>query len=151
MREIADVGARTLDDLLVGFEQRVELLLQRLDLGGQIAFEPGGLARSDRSQALLHARQRKQPEPDLEQRDGEQTDAGQRQRLNELAAEGGEVLLDLAQLAGNGDRIALRRLAVAEHVHLLGDAHALVCRVRSDWPSAPLFRWARHCSRWEAA
>ena len=80
VREVADLGAGALDDLLVGFEQGVELLLQRLDLGGQLAVEPGGLARADRRQALLHLVQRKQAEADLEQRGGEQTDAGQRQR-----------------------------------------------------------------------
>ena len=126
VREIADVGARPLDDLLVGLEQRVELLLQRLDLGGELAVEPRRLARADRRQALLHPRQREQAEADLEQGDGEQAEAGQRQRLNELAAEGGDVLLDLAQLAGDGDRVALRRLALAEHVDLLGDAHLLL-------------------------
>ena len=67
VRQVADVGARPLDDVLVGFEERVELLLQRLDLLRQADVEPGGLARADGGQALLHLGQREQAEADLEQ------------------------------------------------------------------------------------
>ena len=87
MRQVADVGARALDDVLVGLEERVELLLQRLDLVGQVDIEPRRLAGADGGQALLHLGQRQQAEADLEQRDGEQADAGQRQGEREARAD----------------------------------------------------------------
>ena len=37
VREIADMGARALDDLLVGFDQRVGLARERRDLLGKLA------------------------------------------------------------------------------------------------------------------
>ena len=42
MREIADMGARALDDLAVGVDQRVGLARQRRDLDREGAFEPLG-------------------------------------------------------------------------------------------------------------
>ena len=51
MREIADMGARALDDLAVGVEQRIGLARQRRDLDRKLAFEPLGLAGADRGKA----------------------------------------------------------------------------------------------------
>ena len=51
MREIADVGARALDDLAVGIDQRVGLARERRDLDRERAFEPLGRAGADRGQA----------------------------------------------------------------------------------------------------
>ena len=100
-------------------------------------------ARADGGEPLLHPRQREEAEADLEQRGGEQADAGERERLDELGAEGGQVVLHLAQPAGHGNRIALRRLARAELVDHLGDAHRLLGGTRRDRPSGPPCRWAR--------
>ena len=50
MREIADMGARALDDLAVGVEQRVGLARERRDLDREVAFEPFGAAGADRGE-----------------------------------------------------------------------------------------------------
>ena len=52
MREIADMGARALDDLAVGVDQRVGLARERRDLDREVAFEPLGGARADGGEAL---------------------------------------------------------------------------------------------------
>ena len=118
--------ARALDDVLVGLEERVELLLQRLDLVRQVDVEAGRLAGADGGQALLHLGQRQEAEADLEQRDGEEADAGQRQGQRETRAEVVKAGLHLAQRAGDRDGVALRLLALAEHVDGLGDAQPLL-------------------------
>ena len=46
MREIADMGARALDDLAVGVDQRVGLARQRRDLDREFALQPLGACRS---------------------------------------------------------------------------------------------------------
>ena len=74
MREIADMGARALDDLAVGVDQRVGLARQRRDLDREVAFEPLGRAGADRGEALRDALERRQAEPDLERRDQQQHD-----------------------------------------------------------------------------
>jgi len=43
MRQIADMGARALNNGAVGVEQRVGLARQRRDLFGKLAFQPFGL------------------------------------------------------------------------------------------------------------
>ena len=43
MREIADMGARPVDDLAIGLDQSIQFLLQRPDLVRQLAFETLGL------------------------------------------------------------------------------------------------------------
>ena len=129
------MGARTLDDVLVGLEQGVELLLQRLDLLRQADVEPGGLARADGGQALLHLGQREQAEADLEQGERQQADAGERQRQGQARAEVAEARCHLAERAGDGDRVALRHLALAEHVDALGDAQALLQRAVQVGPA----------------
>ena len=52
MREIADMGARALDDLAVGVDQRVGLARERRDLDRERAFEPLGRAGADRGEAV---------------------------------------------------------------------------------------------------
>ena len=66
VREIADMGARPVDDLAIGLDQLVQLLLQRPDLVRQLAFELLGVARADRGEILADAAERLQPEADLE-------------------------------------------------------------------------------------
>ena len=46
MSEVTDLRARAVDDILVGVDERVELGLQWLDLGRQLAFEPCRRRRS---------------------------------------------------------------------------------------------------------
>ena len=86
MRQVADLRARALDDLLVGADERVELGLQRLDLGGQVALELLERARADAGQAALDLAQRQQPEPHLEQRHGDEAEAGERQRRRQVGS-----------------------------------------------------------------
>ena len=86
-------------------------------------------------QALLHLGQRQEAEADLEQRDGEQADAGQRQRQGEARAEVVQAGLHLAQRAGDGDGVALRLLALAEDVDGLGDAQLLIERAVEAGPA----------------
>ena len=97
--------------------------------------EACGLAGADGGQALLHLGERQQAEADLEQGDGEEADAGQRQRQREPRAEVAQARLDLAQRAGDGHRVALRRLALAEHVDGLGDAQPLLQRALEVGPA----------------
>jgi hypothetical protein len=52
MCEIADMGARPIDDLPVGLDQGIELLLQRLDLSGELALQTLGLAGADRRKVV---------------------------------------------------------------------------------------------------
>ena len=78
MREVADLRARAVDDLLVGVDERVELGLQRLDLGGELALERRLGAGADGGQPVLDLAQRQEPEAHLEQRDGNEADAGER-------------------------------------------------------------------------
>ena len=47
MREIADMGARALDDLAVGVDQRIGLARQRRDLDREFALQPFGAAGAD--------------------------------------------------------------------------------------------------------
>ena len=61
------MGARPIDDLAIGRDQRVQLLLQRPDLVGQLAFELFGFARADLGQVLPDGAQGLQPEADLEE------------------------------------------------------------------------------------
>ena len=126
--KVADVGACPLDDLLVGFQKRIELLLQRPDFLGQPYVEACGVAGANGSQTLLHLGERKQTEAHLEQGEGKETDARQRQGEREPRAEVAQARVDLPQRAGDGHRVALRHLAFAEHIDGLGDAQALLQR-----------------------
>ena len=72
MREIADMGARALDDLAVGVDQRVGLARQRRDLDREFALQPLGAAGADLGERFRNALERRQAEADLE-------DGGQQQ------------------------------------------------------------------------
>ena len=66
MGEIADMGARALDDLAIGVEQRVGLARERRDFDRELPFEPLGLAGADGGELLGDALERQQAEPHLE-------------------------------------------------------------------------------------
>ena len=53
MREVADLGARALDDFAVGVEQLVHFDRQRRDILREIAGDALGLAAADRRHPLL--------------------------------------------------------------------------------------------------
>src|SRR4029079_10059809 len=65
MRKIADMGARPVDDLSVGLDQGIELLLERPDLGGKLALQPLGIAGADRREVMPDGAQRREAEADL--------------------------------------------------------------------------------------
>ena len=106
MREIADLRAGAVDDRLVGADQRVELRLQRLDLGGQLAFEAARRPGADGSQAALDLAQRQQAEAHLEQRHRDEAEAGQRQRHRQAVAEVRDEMVEPVLRTGDDDGIA---------------------------------------------
>ena len=75
MREIADMGARALDDLPVGVDQRVGLARQRRDLDRKFALQPFGAAGADIGDSFRNALQRRETKTHLEDRGQQQHDA----------------------------------------------------------------------------
>ena len=75
MGEIADMGARALDDFAVGVDQRVGLARQRRDLDREFALEPFGAAGADIGDRFRNALQRRKAEADLEDGGQHQHDA----------------------------------------------------------------------------
>ena len=55
MREIADVGARALDDVAVGIDQRIGLAGERGDLLGEAALQPFRRTRADGGKSVGNA------------------------------------------------------------------------------------------------
>ena len=127
MREIADMGARALDDFAIGVEQRIGLARERRDLDREIAFQPLGLAGADGGKLLGNALERREAEPDLEsggeKQDERKTAEGQQQR----AIEGADFFFDLGGIARDRDQeIAL----LAEIDGALDQAQFLILRAR---------------------
>ena len=75
MGEIADMGARALDDFPVGVDQRVGLARQWRDLDREFALEPLGAAGADIGDGFRNALQRRETKPHLEDRGQQQHDA----------------------------------------------------------------------------
>ena len=84
VREIADMGARALDDFAIGVEQRIGFARERRDLDREIAFQPLGIAGADRGELFGNALERRQPEPDLES-GGEKQDERETRRRSATA------------------------------------------------------------------
>ena len=123
MREIADMGARAIDDLAVGVDQRIGLAHQRRDLDREAAFEPFRRAGADRGEALGDALERRQAVAHLEGRGQQQHDRQHREGGDQRAVEGAHLLVDLGGVAGDRhDEAAL----VAEVDGALDHAQALV-------------------------
>ena len=59
------MGARALDDLAVGFDQRIGFARERSDLDRKIAFQPLGAAGADGGEAFGNALERRQAEAHL--------------------------------------------------------------------------------------
>ena len=93
--EIADMGARALDDLAVGVDQRVGLARQRRDLDGKLAFQPFGAAGADVGDRFRNALERRQPEADLEDRGQQQHDAERGEGAAEIIIEGADFVENL--------------------------------------------------------
>ena len=93
--EIADMGARALDDLAVGVDQRVGLARQRRDLDRKFAFEPFGAAGADVGDRFRNALERRQPEADLEDRGQQQHDTERCEGAAEVIVEGADLVENL--------------------------------------------------------
>ena len=76
MRQIADMGARALDDFFVGVDQGIGFARQRRDLFGKFAGEPFGGAGADSGKAVGDALERRQAEAHLKH-GGEQQHRGE--------------------------------------------------------------------------
>ena len=125
MREIADMGARAVDDLAIGLDQRIQFLLQRPDLLGQLAFELLGFARADLCQVLSHGAQRRESEAHLEECRHQEPEPEHGKGRDEHGGELGEIAVDLAGVAS--DRIGIGRGARACRLDLaLDNAQALL-------------------------
>ena len=133
MREIADMGARPVDDLAVGLDQRIELLLERPDLVGQLAIEPLRVARADRREVVADGAERREPEPHLEQRRHHEPKPEHAERRDQHHAELGEVALDFGRVAGDGIGIGCGLRAGRPDL-ALDHAQALVLRARRVSP-----------------
>ena len=144
MREIADMGARALDDLAVRLDQRIGLARERRDLLGKAALQPLGGAGADRREALGDALERREAEPHLEHRGEQQHDRQHAEGDRDRAVEGLGLVLDLQRIARDRDPVAP---LLAEIDGALDQAQALVlgaaarsacaCRRRRSARSGP--------------
>ncbi len=125
MREIADMGARAIDDLAIGVDQRIGLARERRHLDRKIAFQPLGLARADGREPLRNALERREAEADLEGRGQQQHDREHREGRDQRAVEGARLLVDLGGVARHRDQEAA---FVAEIDDALDHAQALFLR-----------------------
>ena len=132
--EIADMGARPVDDLPVRLDQGIELLLQRLDLGGELALQSLRLAGADRREVVPDRAQRREPEPDLEQRCHHEAKPKHPERRDQHHAEFGEILVDFCGIAS--DRIGIGcRLRAGRPDLALDDPQALILGAPRVGPS----------------
>ena len=99
--EIADMGARALDQRLVVLEQRVELSRQRLDLGGEVTLKACGRAAADGAERAAQAAQRLEAEAHLHQHRADHAHEQDAQRQGQQAIEALPVELDLAPVGRN--------------------------------------------------
>ena len=99
------MGARTLDDFLVGVDQRIGLARERRDLFGEFAGEMLGGAGADGGETVGDALERGKAEAHLEhggeQQHRRQQDEGDHQRLIERT----RLIGDLGGIAGDRDEI----------------------------------------------
>ena len=99
MRQIADLGARALDDAPVVLDQRIGLVGQRLDLGGKASVEPLRRALAHHGQRIAHPAERPQPEQDRHGVDGDHADAENRQIGKKPPLEGGDFVFQFGAVA----------------------------------------------------
>src|SRR5690606_39128408 len=99
--EIADVGARALDQGLVVVEEGVQLPGQRLDLGREVALEARAGAGANRAQRPADPPQRLEAEAHLDQHRADHADEQYGERDGQEAVEALPIGLDLAPVAGD--------------------------------------------------
>ena len=127
MRQIADMGARALDDLAVGVDQRIGLARERRDLFGKAALQALGGAGADRREARRDALERRQAEAHLEHGGEQQHDREHAERDRDRAVEGLRLVVDFQRIARDRDQKAP---VLAEIDGALDQAQALVLRAR---------------------
>src|SRR5947209_11395817 len=101
MGKVADVRARTGDNLTIGLDQRVGVARERRNLDWEAAIEPLGCAGADRRQTRRNALERRKPETDLKGRDQEEHYTDDRKGSPQRAVEATGFVVDLNGIAGN--------------------------------------------------
>jgi len=101
VRQVAGLGARTLDDRGVARQHGVEVVHQPLHLGREAALEPRCLALAQARQGQAQPPQRRQPHAHLPPRGAAQQRQQHRQRGREHAVEARDRGLGLAQVGGH--------------------------------------------------
>lgn len=104
MGEIADVGARALDDLPIGIDERIGLARQRRDLDRKPAFQPLGAAGADIGNRIRNALERREAVTHLEDRGQQQHDAERGEGAAEIIVEAARLIEDLGGIAGDADQ-----------------------------------------------
>ena len=117
MRQIADMGARALDDFAVGLDQGVGFARQRSDLDREFALQTFGAAGADRGEALGNAGERRQPEADLQRRRQQQRHGQRGKRNGDGAIEAVGFVVDFRGVAGHRNQIT----AVAAEIDVAFD------------------------------
>ncbi len=110
MRQIAHMGARALDDLTIGIEQRIGLARQRRDFDREAALQLFGLCRSGCAASCCEMRL-SGDEAELHLETGRQQ---QHQRKtaegdDQGAVEAADLVFDFGGIAGNRDEITAPR------------------------------------------
>ena len=105
MRQVANLCARAIDDVLIGFNECVELGLQRLNLGRQLAFEAFDLARPYARQTSLDPAKWQETETHLKNRDRQKAQSDESQRARDAGTEFGDGRLEPVHGTGDDDRI----------------------------------------------
>ena len=99
------MGSRALDDFAIGVDQGVGLARKRRDLDREFALQPLGAAGADGGKAFGNARQRRQPEADLQRRGQQQRQRQRGESYNDGALEAAGFVVDLRGVAGHRDQI----------------------------------------------
>ncbi len=105
MRQVTDMRSGPFDDIAVRLDQRIQLLLERLDFVGQLAFEALRIARADRGEIVTNGAQRQQAEAHLEEGRDDEAEPEQRERQDQHGGELGEIRVDLAGVARDCIRV----------------------------------------------
>ena len=117
MREVADMGARALDNLAVGVDQRIGLARERRDLDRKFAFEPFGVAGADSCERIRNALQRRETETHLEDRGQQQPDRQRGERAAEVVVEGAGLVENLGGIACHRDAKFAVRAEIDRPLH----------------------------------
>ena len=105
MRQIADMGARALDDLAIGLDQRVGLARERSDLDREFALQALGMAGPDRGKTFGNTLERRKAEAHLQDNGYEQRGGEPGKDRADDAVEAQHLVLDLRGIARDRDQV----------------------------------------------